>query len=91
MARSYPLDINVTQNLGQSPKARKALHNDPDEKVYHDFSDQDKNVLEEACDSLGDVFECHLIVRDHIKSSAGKLAARSAVMAPVSNPEAMGE
>ena len=67
VARLYPLDINVNQSLGQNPRARQALHEDPAGAIYHTLSDQDKSVVEEACDSLGDVFEYYLIVRDHIK------------------------
>jgi hypothetical protein len=67
IARLYPLDLSVNQSLGQNPQARLALHDDPTGKVFHALSPQDKSVLEEACDNLGDVFEYYLIVRDHIR------------------------
>lgn len=67
IARLYPLDINVNQSLGQNPKARRALHSDPTGSVYRSLSDVDKSTVEEACDTLGDVFEYYLIVREHIQ------------------------
>ena len=67
IARLYPLDINVNQSLAQKPKARKALWNDRDGIIYRDLSEEDKSAFEEACSSLGGVFEYYLLIRDNIK------------------------
>jgi hypothetical protein len=68
IASLYPLDINVNQALAQKPKAQKALWDDHDGIVYRSLSDEDKSVFEEACSSLGAVFEYYLLIRDNIKN-----------------------
>jgi hypothetical protein len=67
IARLYPLDINVNQALAQRPKARKALESDPDGSVYRGLSEEDQSVFEEACSSLGGVFEYYLLIRHSIR------------------------
>jgi hypothetical protein len=66
IARLYPLDIRISQGLGEHPKVRAALYDDPDGTVFRSLSLEEATLFAAACDAVGDEFEYYLLIRDHI-------------------------
>jgi hypothetical protein len=67
IARLYPLDVGVSQRLGEHPKVRAALYDDPDGKIFHELNPKEATLFAAACDAVGDEFEYYLLIRDHIR------------------------
>jgi hypothetical protein len=66
IARLYPLDVGIAQRLGEHPKVRAALYDDPDGTVFRALSPEEATLFAAACDAVGDEFEYYLLIRDHI-------------------------